>query len=95
MDKENFKVTVNGVDFDFNSVLPFKIKDWLALQKLGVDISNFDGSLNSMTNIALHLMKKAKPDLQAGFVDELTLTQVSDLAKMVTNAEEAGVDRPT
>jgi hypothetical protein len=92
------KVTLKGVEFDFDGVLPLKVRDWRALEKLGIRLSDGADNISSIeraATLAQYVLKKSRPEIAESFVDDLTLEELMSVAGAVPRAEVAAVDRPT
>jgi len=92
------KVTLKGVEFDLDGVLPLKVRDWRALEKLGIRLSDGGENVRSIERSATlvqYVLKKARPDLAEDFVDDLTIEELMSIGGEVPRAEVAALDRPT
>lgn len=91
------KVTLKGVEFDLTGALPLKVRDWRALEKQGIRLSDGAGNLSieRAAVLAQYVLKKARPEVADDFVDDLTLPELMAVATEVPRVEAAAVDRPT
>jgi hypothetical protein len=91
------KITLNGVDFDLTGAVPFKVREWKALEKQGLKLNDREenAKITTMAMIAQTVLKKANPSIADDFVDDLTLDELIQIASLPTKAEVADLDRPT
>lgn len=80
--------TLGEHEVDLSNILPLKIRDWLAIKKLGVDITQITEASLGLDNIMLlvrYIVKKANPEVKENDILDLELPE---LVRIVTVATE-------
>lgn len=97
MSKE-YKVTIEGKEFDVSSAFPMYVSDWIALKKSGAPLSRIqsmgedvDENLEVTFIVATYILAKAGHE-----VPPLPISALPQFISLLSTSEgEEEVDRPT
>lgn len=86
------KLTINGKDIDLTLVRPLKMRDWAALEQLGLrDLSR--ATLLQLMQFLHYVLHRSRPELQLSDVEELSerefVAALTSTRKALDDAEAA------
>ncbi len=87
---------VGALRVNLKPALPLLLRDWLALQELGVTMETMSkATLPVMHALAKYVITKARPDVPDEAILNMTMTQLKKVFTSVAESEEEDVDRPS
>lgn len=102
MGEENTQiVTINGKTVDLSSAIPIRVGDMRQLQKLGVDLSEFQRvaeekgipDMEQTANLLLHFTSKCNDKITIEDIDSIEIDEMAVVINMIFNkSKEADPD---
>lgn len=87
---------LGGREVNLDVALPLRIRDWREMKKRGVSLDEFrkgNADVDSMALLVGYVLDKC--GAEKGLVDDLLLTEVTNVLNAITEAEVKEIDRPT
>lgn len=90
------KLNINGKEIDLSLVRALKMRDWAALDSMGIrEVSN--ANVTQLMQFLHYVLRRSRPDIEMADIEELSATEFAAALKATREAmdnSEASVDVP-
>jgi hypothetical protein len=88
---DDLKVVLNGRQIDLKDAVPLKLRDWKALEKMGVTVDKVtNGNVEAMVALFYHILHKSDSSVTLEEVEDLTLDDPVVLTIIECMNQDAG-----